>query len=98
MTIKSRPRLFVMGGLLALVAVACNSTLDDARLEQVITEGIQTQTGVTLTSIDCPSGQPLVEGNTFNCVAVTPEGSNLQITVTQTDGIGNVHWEITGQN
>lgn len=98
MTIKSRTRVLMMGGLLALLAVACNSTLDDARLEQVITEGIQTQTGVTLTSIDCPSGQPLQEGNTFTCTAATPDGSTLQITVTQTDSIGNVHWSITGQN
>jgi hypothetical protein len=88
----------VLGGLLALAAVGCNTTLtlDDQRLEQVISQGFQEQTQHSLTAIDCPSDRPLQQGDTFTCDATTDDGESLVITVTQTDNAGNVHWSITG--
>ena len=101
MTMKQRkPQALLMGGLLALAAIGCNTTLtlDDTRLEQVIATGIQTQAGVTVSSVACPADRPLRQGDTFDCTAATADGRTLRITVTQTDSEGNVHWEITGES
>lgn len=76
----------------------CNTTLtlDNDRLQQVIADGLQQQAGVTAT-VTCPDNQPLQQGNTFQCTALTQDGLNLQIQVTQTDNAGNVNWQVVGQ-
>jgi hypothetical protein len=88
----------VLGGLLALAAIGCNTTLtlNDQVLEQKITQDFQVQTQHSLTTIDCPSDRPLQQGDTFTCSATTDDGESLVITVTQTDNAGNVHWSVTG--
>ena len=89
----------VLGGVLALAVFGCGNgtqVLDDQRLEDVISQGFQEQTGYSLTAIDCPSDRPLQQGDTFNCSATTDQGDAIVITVTQTDNVGNVHWSITG--
>jgi hypothetical protein len=95
---RSKTTTIFMGALFALATAACNPVLDDAALEQQISTGITEQASVGVTAIDCPSGRPLQAGDTFTCSATTDDGSTLQITVTQTDNQGNVHWEVTGQN
>ena len=81
----------------AALFVGCNTTLtlDNDKLQQVIEDGLQQQAGVTAT-VTCPDNQPLQQGNTFQCTAVTQDGSNLQIQVTQTDASGNVNWQVIG--
>jgi len=90
-----KPILLFAAGLFALSAAACQTTLtlDDARLEQVITDQFKTQTGVTLTAVDCPDDRPLQQGDTFNCTATTELDEALTIEVTQTDDTGNVSWK-----
>jgi len=87
-----------MVALFALATAACNPTLDDSALEQQISDGITEQTGVGISTIDCPSGRPLQAGDTFTCTATTDDGTTLTITVVQNDNQGNVHWEISGQS
>jgi hypothetical protein len=88
----------LLGGLLALAAVGCNTTLtlDDQVLEQKISQDFLQQTQHSLTSIDCPADRPIQQGDTFTCSATTDDGASLVITVTQTDNAGNVHWSVTG--
>jgi hypothetical protein len=88
----------LLGGLLALAAVGCNTTLtlDDQALEGKISQDYEAQIGVGLTTVDCPSDRPLQQGDTFTCSATTEQGENLVITVTQTDSAGTVHWQVTG--
>jgi hypothetical protein len=99
MTITRRKTTTIfLVALFAMATAACNPTLDDAALETQISNGITEQAGVGVSTIDCPSGRPLQTGDTFTCTATTDDGTTLQITVTQTDNQGNVHWEVTGQN
>jgi hypothetical protein len=94
-----KTRGLLSGAAAVLLVVACgNLTLDDTRLEQVISAGITTQTGVAVTSVNCPNNRPLKTGDTFDCTATTADGATLTITVTQTDDQGNVHWAISGQS
>jgi hypothetical protein len=87
-------RFPLLVGLVAIVAVACGSSLDDERLEDVITEGIQDQTGATVAQIDCPGGQALQAGATFLCTGTTADGQTFEVQVTQTDANGNVNWRL----
>jgi hypothetical protein len=87
-----------MVSVFALATAACNPTLDDSALEEQISAGITQQAGVDISTIDCPSGRPLLAGDTFTCTATTDDGTTLTITVTQKDNQGNVSWEVTGQS
>jgi hypothetical protein len=89
-----KPMFFVAAGLLALASAACQTTLslDDANLERVLTERLQTQ-GVTVNSIDCPDDRPLQQGDSFTCSADTDAGQ-LTFAVTQTDDKGNVSFQL----
>jgi hypothetical protein len=77
----------------------CQTTLslDDDELEQVITQQFQTQTGVTLGSIDCPSDRPLQQGDTFTCSATTELDEQLTLSVVQTDDQGHVTWSVASE-
>ena len=61
-----------------------------------IAKGIEEQTDATGVKVTCPESVPMEQGNTFTCTATTTEGQTATITVPQTDGEGNINWEITG--
>ncbi len=84
-------------GLATTVFVACAAptVLDGAKVQQQIVGEFQQEAGVTV-SVTCPGDQPIQQGNVFVCTAVAVDGTNLVITVTQTDNAGNVNWQITG--
>jgi hypothetical protein len=93
-------RRFALSGFAALLLAACQTTLtlDTANLQNIIKTGIEAQnvnTGVTVSSVVCPD-RPLLQGDTFECTATTSAG-NYRVSVTQTDAIGNVHWELGEQ-
>lgn len=89
--------LAAMGAALALAACSTFAALDDEVIEQNIREEVQSQVGLTLTSVECPTDRPLLEGDRFECTATGSDGRQLTITVTQDDAIGNVSWEVTGE-
>jgi hypothetical protein len=74
---------------------ATSETLDTAGLERELKTQIESQTGGTIRSVECPADVELEEGGTFECTA---EESNADhtIVVTQVDDQGNLEWEVTG--
>jgi hypothetical protein len=90
----TKTRTLLLASLLAFVAVGCGSSLDDERLEDVISQGIQEQTGATVAQIDCPSGRPLQANDVFTCSGTTTDGQTFTVQVTQTDANGNVRWQL----
>jgi hypothetical protein len=90
----TKTRTLLLTGLIAFIAVACESSLDDERLEDVITQGIREQTGATVAQIDCPSGRPLQANDVFTCSGTTADGQTFTVQVTQTDASGNVRWQL----
>jgi hypothetical protein len=91
------PRSLPAAAAAALLTAACNVTLylDDARLEQTIRDGIESQSDLSVTQVNCPDKQPIKEGDVFECTADTSDGRHLTVTITQTDSSGGVHWEVT---
>lgn len=83
--------------LAAALFAGCSTTqvLDNTRLQQEIVDGLQNQAGVTVTAT-CPDNRPLQQGDTFRCTAAAADGTNLVISVTQTDDVGNVNWHVIG--
>ncbi|MCM1982729.1 DUF4333 domain-containing protein [Lyngbya confervoides] len=79
--------------LLALTLAACNTTIDDAKVETAISEGIQTQTGLVANTVICPEDQKIEEGNTFTCKVTLEGGQSFDAEVTQTDDEGNIRWD-----
>lgn len=91
-------RRFALGAVAALALAACQTTLtlDTANLQNIIKTGIEAQNaGVTVSSVTCPD-RPLQQGDTFDCTAATSAG-NYRVSVVQTDGAGNVSWNLAGQ-
>lgn len=84
-------------GALALVLVGCGTVIDDARLEEEIRNGVQSQAGVNLTEVTCPENRPAQAGDVFTCSATGEDGRILEITITQADDQGNVGWEVTNE-
>jgi|tagenome__1003787_1003787.scaffolds.fasta_scaffold14769997_1 hypothetical protein len=81
----------------AALFVGCNTslTLDNDTLQQKIEQGLLEQAQVTA-SVTCPSDRPIKAGDTFQCQAVTDDGTTLTIQVIQKDDSGNVNWQVTG--
>lgn len=94
-----RPKRFhllpaLIGVATLVLAGACSSALDEARLEAEISSGFQAQTGVAVRGVDCPAGVPLQAGAIFQCTLTTQEGQAVTIDVTQDDAQGNVSWRV----
>jgi hypothetical protein len=71
--------------------------LNNETLQTEIANGLQQQAGVTA-QVTCPDDRPLKQGDTFTCTAVTSDGTNITISVVQTDDTGHVNWNVTGSS
>jgi hypothetical protein len=83
--------------LLPACSISFGGGLDMEELEENIDTEFESQTGVALTSIDCPEEMDQEEGLNFTCDVTTEDGDELVIDVTQTDDEGNVEWELRQQ-
>lgn len=83
---------------LALALGGCDVTvtnyLNVDRAEEVISEGITEQTGIVVASVECPEEVVLQEGNDFECTMTDEDGNERTVSVTQTDGEGNINWSL----
>lgn len=80
---------------MALLALgACSKTLEMDDVESEIQNGIAEQTGVTVTSVECPDEVEAAEGDTFECTATAEDGSEATVEVTQTSDDGDISWEV----
>ena len=90
---------FAALGSVGLLAAACGpAVLDDAKLQDAISTGFAQQTSLEVQSVDCPDGQKIATGATFNCTLTAADGTKYTIVVTQTDDQGNVHWSVQQPN
>lgn len=82
--------------VLCLGWAGCGTTIDMSAVGKSVSEGIQSQLGLAITSVACPpEARPAKTGDVFECVATPAEGGRLVVTVTQKDDQGNVNWEVT---
>jgi hypothetical protein len=90
----ARPLLVVtvlVAGL-GLVACAADKKIDANKAERSIKSGLESKArnGVVIASVTCPSSIKVAKGNNFACTVTAKNGKTAKVTVTQTDGKGNV--------
>jgi Domain of unknown function (DUF4333) len=74
----------------ALALAACGGkVIDDEKAEGFVQDGLETQGGIKVDSVDCPSDVDVEKGETFDCTAVTDQG-RFSVTIRMTDDEGTV--------
>ena len=90
----ARGRLPLAAAVVAALAVACGTeTLDSNRVERVIKEGIEKQSGPGTIEVECPDDIEKRPGMRFTCTART-KGAEAPVEVVQGNDEGNIRWEI----
>jgi len=87
-----RARPLVLVAILALPAAACDQVLDEASLEQTLTQQVRDQLDEDDITVDCPADVTVEQGAVFTCTATSPDGAAATIEVTQQDDAGRVEW------
>ena len=87
---RSRRRRGLALALLAMAAVAagCGESVDSEQMEKDITADFAKGAGFEPSefSVDCPDGEDAEEGNEFDCTLTAPNGDDIVINVTITEG------------
>lgn len=87
---RPRRRRALPAGLLALAltAAGCGSSVDADQMEQdIITDFVEgTDFKEADLAVDCPDDQDAEEGNEFDCVLTAPNGDEVTVNVTITEG------------
>jgi hypothetical protein len=88
--------LSVIAAIMALAsATACSRNIDMAGVDKSIREGIATQLGMAVASVDCPKeARTAKKGDVFTCTVSPEVGGRLTVTVTQNDDQGNIAWSV----
>lgn len=88
-------RLLVAVPVVVALSVACSSSnlFDSNRLQQVLGQWLEDNAQVTA-NVTCPNNEPLKQGESFTCSAVTDDGLTLTIKVTETDSQGGFYPEL----
>jgi hypothetical protein len=80
---------------LALVLTACGTKLDMAKLSTSVSDGIKSQLGLEVASVNCPQEERKAKaGDTFECEVTPKDGGKMTVKVTEKDDQGNVNWEV----
>jgi Domain of unknown function (DUF4333) len=90
---RSKKTARLMIGALALVAAGalaagCGGTVDTAQMEQDLVDQLAADAGVDPAdvSVACPDDEKAEEGNEFECTLTAPNGDEVAVEVTITDG------------
>jgi hypothetical protein len=82
-----------VAGLVAIATLAMagcgDEVIDDGKAEVFVQDGLESQGGVKVDSVDCPSDVEVEKGKTFDCTAVMDEG-RFTVTIRMTDDEGTV--------
>ena len=72
----------------ALLAAGCGSTVDAAQMEDDLATQLSEQAGVDPAdvSVACPDDEEAEEGNEFDCTLTAPNGDEVTVNVTITNG------------
>jgi hypothetical protein len=77
------------------LAVGCGTqTIDAAKAEREIADGVERKTATKDVTIDCPDGVELKKGDVFECDLTAAGDVRAQVKVTQVDGDGRLDWEL----
>jgi Domain of unknown function (DUF4333) len=90
-----RGSAFALAALAAALVIGGCGGLDADKAEQNIKKGIEAQ-GRPVKSVSCPSDIKKKEGETFQCTAVTGDGQQVAVKVTETDNNGGIAWQTIG--
>jgi hypothetical protein len=74
--------------VLSLVAAGCAKTVDAGQMEDDLAEQLAPQAGVEASevTVDCPDDEDAEEGNEFDCTLTAPNGDEVTVNVTITNG------------
>ncbi len=90
----ARGRLALAAAVVTALAIACAAeTLDSNRVERVIKEGIEKQSGPGTIEVECPDDIEKRPGMRFTCTART-KGAEAPVEVVQGNDEGSIRWEI----
>jgi len=80
----------------AVFLLGCSNAkvIDSDRLQQIVESGLQ-DNGITA-NVTCPNNEPIQQGHSFDCQAVTQDELTVTILITQSDNSGTVQWQIVG--
>jgi hypothetical protein len=84
---------------LALVVAGCAKTVDSGQMEEDLASQLSKQAGVDAAdvSVDCPDDQDAEEGNKFDCTLTAPNGDEVTVNVTITNGGDSFEAEVPPQ-
>ena len=88
MSLKFRGLAVAAGLALALIAAGCSKTVDSGQMESDLRDQLSQQANVDpeKVSVDCPDGEKAEEGNKFDCTLTAPNGDEVTVNVTITNG------------
>jgi Domain of unknown function (DUF4333) len=79
---------------MAAVLSSCGKTIDTAKIEKLIQEGLVQAGGGAIKSVVCPKDVPQQASKGFVCTGVLDSGNGFDIDVQQKDTEGNVDWKV----
>jgi hypothetical protein len=79
---------------MAAVLSSCGKTIDTAKIEKLIQEGLVQAGGGAIKSVVCPKDVQQQASKGFVCTGVLDSGSGFDIDVQQKDAEGNVDWKV----
>ena len=91
-----RARRALVVPLIAVVFVGCSDVLDEATLEEELTQQVRPTLAEPAMTVDCPSDVEVEAGATFTCTATAPDGAVTIVEVTQQSDAGDVEWRFVG--
>jgi hypothetical protein len=82
--------------LLAAVALAAcgDKTLDPGDAEERIAEGVEEQQNYKPEKVECPDDMKAEKDETYECTVTTPEGEELEATITMLDDDGRFRFVV----
>jgi hypothetical protein len=97
---RGRVALAIAPLLVTLGAVGCGGeTVDSGQMEEDLRTQLSDQAGVNAedVSVDCPDDQDAEEGNKFDCTLTAPNGDEVTVNVTITNGGDSFEAEVPQQ-
>lgn len=85
--------VLLTAGMAAFLS-SCGKTIDTAKIEKLIQEGLVQAGGGAIKSVVCPKDVPQQASNGFICTGVLDSGNGFDIDVQQKDAEGNVDWKV----
>jgi Domain of unknown function (DUF4333) len=90
---KNIAMVFWAAGMAAVLS-SCGKTIDAAKIEKLIKEGLVQAGGSSIKAVICPKDVQQQANKGFICTGILDSGNGFDIDVQQKDGEGNVDWKV----